>query len=230
MKKTASINDVSHTEGNLGGTSGSIKNAALPVSARRRPDVKRLVFTALMAALSVALSEFLSFKVPVMPSFISFDFSDVPALLAALTMGPLSGLAVCLIKNIEGLLTTMTGGVGELSNFILGACLVVPSGIIAQKTHKRSSVVIACLCGAAAMALASVASNYFVVYPIYTALMPMDVIIGMYQAILPGADTLLKCLVFFNMPFTLVKGLVAVIVSVPLYKRLRPVFNTYYGE
>ena len=188
-------------------------------------DVRKMVFTALMAALSVVLSELLSFKVPIMPSFISFDFSDIPAVLAALTMGPISGVAVCLVKNLEGLLTTMTGGVGELSNFVLSACLVLPIGIIAKKSHRYSHVILACIAGAVLSGLVSVASNYFVVYPVYTAIMPMDVIIGMYKAILPSVDSLLECLVIFNMPFTMVKGLIAALLTVPLYKRLKPVFS-----
>ena len=193
-------------------------------------DVRKLVYTALMAALSVVLSEVLKFNVPFMPSFITFDFSDVPALLAALTMGPVSGVAVALIKNLEGLITSMTGGVGELSNFILCACLVLPAGLIANKSAKYSHVIPACLCGAAVMAGVSLASNYFVVYPIYTAIMPMDVIVGMYRAILPSAVTLFKCLLIFNVPFTFVKGVIASAVAIPLYKRLRPIFNSSCRE
>ena len=193
-------------------------------------DVRKLVYTAVMAALSVVLSEVLSFKVPFMPSFITFDFSDVPALLAALTMGPVSGVAVALIKNLEGLFTSMTGGVGELSNFILSVCLVLPAGLIANKSAKYSHVIPACLCGAAVMAGVSLVSNYFVVYPIYTAIMPMEVIIGMYRAILPGADTLFKCLLIFNVPFTFVKGVIASAAAIPLYKRLRPIFNSSWRE
>lgn len=188
-------------------------------------DVRKLVFTALMAALSVVLSELLSFKVPIMPSFISFDFSDIPAVLAALTMGPVSGVAVCLVKNLEGLFTTMTGGVGELSNFVLSACLVLPIGFVAKKSHRYSMVILGCIAGAVLSGLVSVVSNYFIVYPVYTAIMPMETIIGMYKAILPSVDSLLECLVIFNMPFTMVKGLIAALLTVPLYKRLKPVFN-----
>ena len=76
------------------------------------------------------------------------------------------------------------------------------------------------------MALVGVATNYFIVYPLYTAVMPMESIIGMYQAIWSGADSLIKCLVVFNLPFTFVKGLIAVLISLPLYKRLRPIFSS----
>ncbi len=190
-------------------------------------DVRKLVFTALLAALSAVLMKFLSFPLPFIPAFITFDFSDVPAMLASLTMGPVSGLAVCLVKNLIGCFGSMTGCVGELSNFILSSCLVVPAGFIAKKTGYKG-VIIACIAGAVAMALMGVASNYFIVYPLYTAVMPMEAIIGMYSAILPSADTLIECLLIFNLPFTFAKGLIAALISVPLYKRLRPIFNSYY--
>ncbi|MGN1339219.1 MAG: ECF transporter S component [Oscillospiraceae bacterium] len=192
-------------------------------------DVRRLVFTALLAALSAVLMKFLSFPLPFIPAFITFDFSDVPAMLASLTMGPVSGLAVCLVKNLIGCFSSMTGCVGELSNFILCSCLVVPAGFIAKKTGYKG-VIIACIAGAVAMALIGVASNYFIVYPLYTAVMPMEAIIGMYKAILPSVDSLIECLLIFNLPFTFAKGLIAALISVPLYKRLRPIFNSNYAE
>ncbi|MGN0687910.1 MAG: ECF transporter S component [Oscillospiraceae bacterium] len=201
-------------------------STAIKTPQKRKTDVRRLVFTALMGALSIVLSETLKFKLPIMPSFIDFDFSDVPAVLAALTMGPISGLCVALIKNLEGLFTSGTGGVGELSNLILSSCLVIPAGIAAKKSHKYGWVIFGSVCGAVVMAGASILSNYFIVYPIYTKFMPMEAIISAYQSILPSVDNLLECLVVFNMPFTFVKGMTAVIISVPLYKKLRPIFNS----
>lgn len=202
------------------------------VKQKKQVDVRRLVFTALMAALSVVLAELLKFKTPFMPGFITFDFSDVPAMLASLTMGPVSGVAVCLIKNIFGCFTTSTGCVGELSNFILSASLVLPAGIIAHKSEKISRAVIGCLSGAVIMALISIVSNYFLVFPAYSAAyhLPMDVIVGEFQKILPSVNGLLDCLIIFNMPFTFVKGLVAAVVSIILYKKLRPIFSGIYRE
>lgn len=202
------------------------------IKQNKRVNVRRLVFTALMSALSLVLSaEFFEFKVPFMPPFISFDFSDAPAVLAALTMGPVSGVFVCLIKNIFGCFTSATGCVGELSNFILGSMLVVPAGIIAHKSPKFSRAVIGCLIGAAAMGLGSFVSNYFIVYPIYDAtVLPMEAIIGMYKAILPSVNTLAECLWIFNVPFTFGKGIIAAVISLLLYKHLRPVFNSIYRE
>ena len=71
------------------------------------------------------------------------------------------------------------------------------------------------------MCVVGVFSNYFIIYPLYDKLaLPMDVIIGMYSAILPAADTLLKALIIFNVPFTFVKAMVSVIVTLFIYKPL----------
>lgn len=200
------------------------------IKTTKKVDVRRLVFTALMGALSIVLSEVLKFNVPVMPSFIEFDFSDVPAMLASLTMGPVSGVFVCLIKNLFGCFTTKTGCVGELSNFILSASLVLPAGIIAHKSEKISRAVIGCVIGAVTMAAISFPSNYFLVYPIYTKFMPLDAIINKYQAINPNVSGLADCLLIFNVPFTFVKGLCAAIISILLYKKLRPIFSEIYRK
>ena len=48
--------------------------------------------------------------------------------------------------------------------------------------------------------------------------MPLEAILGMYQAILPSADSLIKCLVIFNLPFTLVKGLLDAVLCMVIYK------------
>ena len=58
-----------------------------------------IVVTALLGALSSVIM-LLSFSVPFMPSFIKLDFSELPALLAAYSYGPLAGVAVCAIKNL----------------------------------------------------------------------------------------------------------------------------------
>ena len=47
----------------------------------------------------------------------------------------------------------------------------------------------------------------------------------MYQAILPSADSLIKCLVIFNLPFTFFKGMLDVALCFPIYKPLSPLLH-----
>ncbi len=190
-------------------------------------DTRKLVFTAMLAAVAAVLMMF-SFKIPLVPYFMSFDFSDFPAVMASLTMGPISGIFVSLVKNVINLQQSLTGGVGELSNFILSCALVIPAGIIGRKIHTYKGAIIGCIIGCVSMALLSIASNYFVVYPIYQNIMPIEAIIAAYQEINPNVNGLLECIIIFNCPFTFAKGFIASVLCLPLYKALRPVFNSYY--
>ena len=52
----------------------------------------------------------------------------------------------------------------------------------------------------------------------------------MYQAILPSADSLIKCLVIFNMPWTLAKGLLDAALCMLIYKPLSPSSCTAAAE
>lgn len=191
----------------------------------RQHNVRYMTVTAMLSAVAFALM-FFEFSIPfLVPSFIQMDLSELPALIGAFAMGPWYGVIICLIKNLIHLLITTTGGVGELSNFILGAAFVLPAGLIYQRKKTKKKAVIGSVLGAAFMALLSVASNYFIVYPVYTAFLPMDTILAMYQEILPSADTLLKCLVIFNMPFTFVKGMLSVIITLLIYKHISPIIK-----
>ena len=163
--------------------------------------IHKMVVTAMLSAVAAVLM-FLEFSVPIMPSFIKLDISELPALLASFSLGPVYGVVVCLVKNLINLTHTSTGGVGELCNFLLGVTFVVPAGLLYKKMKNRKGAFLGSLVGSAIMAVLSVPLNYFITYPIYAVFMPMEGIIGMYQLILPFVDNLLQCLLVFNMPFT----------------------------
>ena len=114
--------------------------------------VRKLAVTAMLGAVSTVLM-FISFNVPLMPSFIKLDLSELPALIASFALGPLWGVCVCLIKNLINVFFSTTGGVGELSNFILGASFVFTAGMFYRHLGGRKGALIGSLCGAAAMAI-----------------------------------------------------------------------------
>lgn len=185
----------------------------------------KIAVTAILSAVATVLM-FISFPIPfLIPPFVKMDFSELPALLAAFSMGPLSGVMVCLVKNLINLLFTTTSGVGELCNFLLGVCFVIPAGWIYKVRRTRSGALLASGVGAVAMAVLSVPANYFISYPFYTSFMPLDTIIGMYQELLPSVDGLLACLLIFNMPFTLLKGVLDVALAFLIYKPLSPLLH-----
>ncbi len=197
-----------------------------PSPSKVRGYVRFMTVTAMLSAVAYVLM-FLDFSVPFMPGFIKMDLSELPALVGAFSMGPACGIFVCLIKNLLHLMITSTGGVGELSNFILGAAFVLPAGLIYKFKKTKKSALAGALIGMVVMGVLSVFSNYFLTYPIYYNFMSQEAILSAYQAIVPWAkiDSILQCLIFFNMPFTMLKGLFSVVITMLVYKPLSPILK-----
>lgn len=184
-----------------------------------------LTASALLGAVGFVLMA-IEISVPIMPSFIKLDFSELPALIAAFAYGPLYGAAVCLIKNLMHLFITNTAGVGELANFLMGIFFVVPAGLIYRKIKNRKGALIGSLVGAAIMGIACVFINLFITYPIYyKILIPESAILGMYKVLLPSVDSIFESLLIFNLPFTFVKGVLVSIVCFLVYKKISPVLK-----
>ncbi len=198
----------------------------------QKQKTHHLAVAAMLSAVAAVL-QFVEFSIPVMPSFIKLDISDLPALLGTFSLGPVYGVAIQLVKNLLHLPFGSSAGVGELSNFILGAVFVFVAGVIYTRNKSRKSALVGSVVGAAAMALVSVVTNYFIVYPAYVVLyhLPLDAIVGMYEEILGGVshvptqNALFNCLLVFNVPFTLVKGLLDTALCFLIYKPLSPLLH-----
>ena len=189
--------------------------------------IRELTVTAMLCAVATVLM-FLDFSLPMfIPSFVKMDVSELPALLASFSLGPVYGIAVCLVKNVLNLIFHgSTGGIGELCNFLIGATFVGTAGVIYRFHKTRKGAIVASLVGAVAMALISVPVNYFLSYPVYAAMFGgIEAIIAAYQALRPGTDGLVECLLVFNLPFTLVKGLIDAVLCFLIYKPLSPVLH-----
>ncbi len=186
---------------------------------------RNLAVTAMLSAVAFVLM-FLAFPIPfLIPNFVEMDFSELPALLAAFSLGPIYGVAVCLVKNIIHLFVTTTAGAGEICNFLLGAVFTFFAGMIYQKKKSRRGALAGAFVGAVLMGILSIPLNYYVSYPIYARFMPIEAIINMYQQLRPSVNGLLECLVVFNAPFTLVKGLLTTALCFLVYKPLSPILH-----
>lgn len=196
---------------------------------------RKITVIGMLSALAYVIMMF-DFSVPFMPTFIKMDLSELPALIGAFALGPVEGVLVCLVKNLLHALRTTTGGVGELSNFILGASFVFTAGMIYKFKKNRKTAIIGSVIGALVMALVSIPSNYFITYPFYMNFMPIEQIIAAYQEIVDKVnemfpkvnghvDGLLQCLIIFNAPFTFLKGMCSAIITFLIYKKISPIIK-----
>ena len=88
-----------------------------------------------IAMLSAAAMVLMLFEFPlpfVAPMFYELDFSEVPVLVGAFALGPVAGIAIEFLKILVNLLIngTITAGVGELANFLVGVSFILPAELI----------------------------------------------------------------------------------------------------
>ena len=202
---------------------------------KSKVNIRLLVGTGMLSGLAFVL-QYLEFPIPIMPFFIRFDFSDLPALIGAFAYGPLAGVIVEFITPLAGVIVefiknllhctvTQSFTVGELSNFILGAVFTGTAGLIYKKNKTKKGAIIGAIVGSVIMGIISFPSNLFIVYPAYEKFTPINEIMDAFSKLLPSVGKLWQALLIFNVPFTIVKGLISTLITVLIYKRLSPVLK-----
>ena len=104
-------------------------------------SVKILAKIGILAAVAYILM-FISVPLPIFPSFLKLDVSDIPAIFGGMAMGPLAGFIIALIKNLLQIGVSFTGGVGEIANAIISGTYVV---IISYLYKRRSDLIVVIL-------------------------------------------------------------------------------------
>ena len=187
-------------------------------------NIRTITMTALLSAMAYVLA-FVEFPVPLSPSFARMDLSDFPALIGTFAFGPLSGLLIELVKNTLQLLTTSTGGIGEVANFLMGASYVVAAGVIYKRRKTKKTALLACVAASFFMGAAAALANYFILLPLFESFMPLDQLIASFGAFLPFIHTKLDIVLFNALPFNILKGLVIGGFTMLTYKRLTPILK-----
>ena len=190
-------------------------------------SLDRLVKVGILAALAYVLM-FVQMPIPIAPPFMKLDLADVPALIGGFAMGPWYGVLIQLIKNVLNLSKTMTGGVGELSNFIVGSTYVLVSAYIYKNKKTKKTSIIALAFGVLAMTALATLSNAFIVFPVYGKVMHMD--LEAFAGMVGGnglVNNYFTLMVFSIAPFNIIKGTVEAVVTELIYKRISPIIKSY---
>ena len=173
----------------------------------------RLIILALLGTISMLLM-LLDFPLPLLPSFLKIDFSDVPALLAALLFSPIAGVIVEVIKNTLHLLIGGGEPVGVTANFIAGVLFIVPVAVLYHKYKGVKSIVSGLVTGTIIMAIAMGFINYFVLLPAYSLMF------GIEDYSIPAVKWSLVTVGI--VPFNIIKGIIVGLLFVPLFIKLKP--------
>ena len=191
---------------------------------------KFIARTGLFAAMSIILYLVpgLKFSVPFFPAFLEFHFDEVPALIAGLAYGPLSGFFVILIKTIVKLPMTNTMAVGEIADFIYSIAFVIPAALIYKRHRNIKGALVGLLVATGIQVLVSAFITSFLILGFYIFMMgwPKVVILNMCKAANPRVTSLGWTFFFYvGLPFNALKDVVVVIITFLLYKRLHKIID-----
>ncbi|MBQ7133275.1 MAG: ECF transporter S component [Ruminococcus sp.] len=188
---------------------------------------RKLVVTAMLGSLATVL---MLFEIPlpfIAPPFYEIDFSEVPVLIGAFSLGPVAGVVIEAIKILLNFIIngSTTGGVGEIANFVIGCAYVLPASLIYKHRKTKKNAILAMVVATVVMAVLSVFINAYVMIPIYSNFMPLEQIIQMGKDIIPLIkDTLTFC-IFCVAPFNLIKGVLVSIITTLIYKPLSRIIH-----
>ena len=192
-------------------------------------NINWLVKVAMLGAVATVLM-LLEFPLPfIAPPFYELDFSEVPVLVGAFALGPVAGVVIEAIKILMNFLIngTITAGVGELANFVIGVSFVLPAALIYKRKKSKKSAVIGLVIGGLTMVILGCFVNAFVMLPVYVKALgiPMNVLVGMAAKIHPSIDSVFEFVALCVVPFNLLKAILLSVITIILYKPMSPVLK-----
>lgn len=192
-------------------------------STGKKMALSTLTKIALLAAVAGVL---MLFEAPLWfaPSFYKLDLSELAVMVGALSMGPAAGAMIELIKILLNFVLngTITGGVGEFANFLIGCSFVVPAAWIYRRQCNAKGMVLGMAAGIVCMVLLGSVINYYILLPVYATVFgqPLEFFIQMGNALNPAIVDLKTFILFAVAPFNLLKGIIISALTFLLYRKL----------
>ncbi|WP_272875276.1 ECF transporter S component [Bhargavaea massiliensis] len=175
--------------------------------------LRSMIAIAMLSSISFVLMLF-NFPLPPFPAFLQVDFSEVPAIIAAITMGPVAGILVELLKNVlDWLFSGSPTGVpvGHMANFATGVLFILPVWWVYHRLSTAKGMTTGLILGTLSMAVGMSLLNYVLFLPLYVKFMNFPVMSGeeLYQMIVLGI-----------LPFNLLKGIILAAIILLLFRSM----------
>lgn len=184
---------------------------------------------AILTAISFILYAFAKFPLPFMfPGFLEIQISELPALLAGFSMGPVSACIVIVLKCLFKLAMSHTGNVGELTDILLGISFVLPASVIYQLHKDKKHALIGLAVGSAILTVLSLVVNRFISIPFYAKLYGFDAVVGMVSSLYENVTVdnfYTYYLLIGVLPFNILRCIIVSGLTFVLYKRLSKILH-----
>jgi len=179
----------------------------------------------ILSALSFVLY-LIRFPMPfIFPSFLDFQISDMPALLAGFSMGPVAGSLVIIIKIALKLIfdPTKTGFIGELADLTVGLAFVITASLIYRFIRNKKGAILSLVFGSVAAIVMAIVMNRVALIPFYADVYGFDALVGMTKSLFPTItqESFYSYYLWLSvLPFNFLRCLVSSLITFLVYKRL----------
>ena len=189
---------------------------------------KNLTMIAMFSAISAVLMVF-EIQLPFSPSFVKFDFSDLPVMLGGFLIGPFAGGIIVFMKILLHFLLNGTTSffVGDLSNLLLTLSLVLPASFIYQQKKTKKTTIQGLLVSIICTSLLAIIFNLFLIFPLYLKVLNLKMVdlINMIHVVNPLVKDGFTMIVFSLLPFNLFKYSIVSMITMLSYKKLSILFK-----
>lgn len=189
---------------------------------------KNLTMIAMFSAISAVLMVF-EIQLPFSPSFVKFDFSDLPVMLGGFLIGPFAGGIIVFMKILLHFLLNGTTSffVGDLSNLLLTLSFVLPASFIYQQKKTKKTTIQGLLVSIICTSLLAIIFNLFLIFPLYLKVLNLKMVdlINMIHVVNPLVKDVFTMIVFSLLPFNLFKYSIVSMITRLSYKKLSILFK-----
>lgn len=216
-----------------GRAKGAIANIKQTLSKFKSPKFSTAYIAkiAVLTAISFILYN-IKFNLPFMfPEFLEVQISELPALLAGFSMGPVSACIVIVLKCLLKFPLSSTVYVGEATDILLGIALVLPASIIYSLHKDKKHAFIGLCVGGGIFTVLSILVNRFISIPYFVQLYfsgDFNLIVKMLSVLYKDmtADTFYVYYLFAGvLPFNLLRCIIVGVLTFVLYKRLSKILH-----
>ena len=198
----------------------------------RKDLIRHMTTIAIISTISIVLYLTLKFSLPIFPSFLKVNFSNLPILLGGFLLGPVEGLMIIIIRTIVVLPFSGTFFVGEMADLIISSSIMLVSSIIYIRNKTRKGAIIALILSIITWVLVGCLANYIILVPAYVTLFfggNVDAFLPLLS-IIPNVNEsnyVIKYVLLGALPFNLMLSLVVCIITYFVYKRLSKLFHMF---
>lgn len=190
----------------------------------------RIAFIAVFGALAGVLYIFDFPIAGAFPSFLKFKLSDIPVLLGTFTLGPASGSIIVTVQILIKLVVkgTSTSFVGELSDLLTSVAFAVTAGLLYKRNRTFKGALVAMAAGTAVEVTVAIFANWLILVPFYAKNFGWKAIIGMMKPLFPNItqENFYNYYLWVSvLPFNLMRCIAAILVTLPVYKRISNLIN-----